>query len=322
MDWFVDSRRDDAIATLRAEIDAFLLRHAVDPGAVTDAQMVVAELLSNAARHAAGPTWVAVQWTGRQPVITVNDLGPGFVFDPQLPADPEAESGRGLFIASHLADQLSAAARAAGGTRVSATLPVSRRETATFDPPRRSQNPLPNLDEATPGVGFGKESFLRALVVQLAQTLEATHGPAAAEAAVAQVGADVGGQMEDEYRAAAKIVGRMTPQQIAECYVRLKHAIDGQFFIIEATPERIVLGNTRCPFGDVVRQAPQLCRMTSSVFGGIAARNSDREASVVLEERIAVGDPGCRVVVFLDRSPDDPNVAHRYRTPEVTPLER
>ncbi len=47
-----------------------------------------------------------------------------------------------------------------------------------------------------------------------------------------------------------------------------------------------------------VRRAPGLCRMTSSVFGGIAARNTGG-ATVVLEERIALGDPECRVVVWL-----------------------
>lgn len=121
--------------------------------------------------------------------------------------------------------------------------------------------------------------------------------------------------METEYRDAGAIVRGMGPEQIAECYVRLKHAIDGGFYAIEVSPDRIVLGNDRCPFGDVVRRAPALCRMTSSVFGGIAARNSDDHASVVLEERIAVGDPCCRVVGFLDSQPDDPSVAHRYRAP-------
>ena len=61
-----------------------------------------------------------------------------------------------------------------------------------------------------------------------------------------------------------------------------------------------MLVNDRCPFGAAVQQAPSLCRMTSSVFGGIAARNGDDGASVLLEERIAVGDPGCRVVVDLN----------------------
>ena len=38
--------------------------------------------------------------------------------------------------------------------------------------------------------------------MQLARTIEDHHGPDAAEAAVAQVGMDVGGQMEQEFRLA------------------------------------------------------------------------------------------------------------------------
>jgi anti-sigma regulatory factor (Ser/Thr protein kinase) len=315
VDWYLDTSDVESVVHLRHEITAYLARHATTPELVPDAELVVAELLENAARHAVGPAWVSLVWTSSQPEITVCDLGPGFVLDPQLPADPLSEHGRGLYIANHLAPQLSATVRESGGVRVSAVLPVSRADVSSFDPPSRSDGALPALAEAQAGGGFGKESFLRALVVQLAQAIETIHGPAASEAAVAQVGADVGGQMEEEYRAAHNLVGRMSLEQIADCYVRLKHAIDGDFFVIEASESRIVLGNNRCPFGDVVRLAPALCRMTSSVFGGIAARNSSEGAAVVLEERIAVGDPGCRVVVYLDREPDDTNAAHHYRRP-------
>jgi len=82
------------------------------------------------------------------------------------------------------------------------------------------------------------------------------------------------------------------------------------------TDDRIVLGNDRCPFGDVVRLAPALCRMTSAVFGGIAA-GSHGEASVTLEERIAVGDPGCRVVIQLGPQTATP-AAHQYRSHRPT----
>jgi predicted ArsR family transcriptional regulator len=122
--------------------------------------------------------------------------------------------------------------------------------------------------------------------------------------------------MEAEYRSANGISGRLTPQQLADCYVRLKDAIDGGFFVVEVTDRRIVLANTRCPFGDVVTRAPSLCRMTSSVFGGIAAANSETGADVLLEERIAVGDPQCRVVIDLDPpAPDATPWVHRYRPP-------
>ena len=76
-----------------------------------------------------------------------------------------------------------------------------------------------------------------------------------------------------------------------------------------------MLGNRRCPFGAAVQREPALCRMTSSVFGGIAARSASR-SSVVLEERIALGDPECRVVVWLgDEATPDPDSAHHYLGP-------
>lgn len=277
----------------------------------------MAELIGNAVRHASGPVWVSVAWTGARPELTVWDLGPGFVLQAELPPDPLAESGRGLFLVSRLAGDLAVAVRRGGGAAVRATLPVDRPPSPDMDPPRRRIDVLPALDEAAPEGGFGRESFLRALVVQLARVVEEQHGPAGAEAAVAQVGTDVGGQMEAEYRSARQVLARLTPEQLADCLVRLKQAIGGSFYVVEVTPDRIVLGTDSCPFGDVVRRAPALCRMTSSVFGGIAARNSDKGAAVLLEERIGVGDPGCRIVVWLDRDhPDAPSAAHRYAAPE------
>jgi DNA-binding NarL/FixJ family response regulator len=159
------------------------------------------------------------------------------------------------------------------------------------------------------------EAFLRALVVELAQTVEADQGPDVAASTVAQVGADVGGRMEDAYRAARGIAGRLSPEQIADLYVRLKGAIGGDFYVVHADERKIILGNRRCPFGTAVQREPALCRMTSSVFGGIAARNADQSA-VVLEERIALGDPQCRVVVRLgDNAPPNSASAHHYSGP-------
>ena len=107
-------------------------------------------------------------------------------------------------------------------------------------------------------------------------------------------------------------MGALSHGQIADVYVRLKAAIEGDFYIVEANERRIVLGNRACPFGEVVRRVPGLCRMTSSVFGGIAARNASG-STVVLEERIALGDPECRVVVWLT-APESAreSVGHAY----------
>jgi hypothetical protein len=47
---------------------------------------------------------------------------------------------------------------------------------------------------------------------------------------------------------------------------------------------------------------PSLCMMTSNVFGVLAAESAGY-AKVVLEQTIAQGDPGCRVVVYLKPGP-------------------
>lgn len=239
-----------------------------------------------------------------------------------------AAGGRGLFIVAHVADELAAGAKRADGSKVSALMPVERPAEASLDPPRNQREALPSADEADDDGTFGREPFLRALVVELARTVESGDGPAAAEAAVAQVGTNVGGRMEEEYRKARGIVGMLTSKQVADLYVRLKAAIGGDFYVIEADEHKIVLGNRTCPFGEAVRRAPGLFRMTSSVFGGIGARNSGG-AAVVLEERIAVGDPECRVVVWLGADkPGRWEAAHDYAAPlgrqqsATAPLER
>ena len=341
MDWYLDGSDRASLSALRHEITAYLGRHAEVDCDLSDAELVIEELVGNAVRHAGGSIWVSLSWLETSPTLTVRDLGPGFdptrltaaaaaplgqldtdVLDfsddddlnhpftassrpvePDLDLDALSEGGRGLFLVTHLASVLEAEARQGGGMTVTVELQVKKPPAVSYDPPRRTTGALPALSEARPEGGFGKESFLRALVVQLARAVELNAGPDSAAAAVAQVGIDVGGQMEQEFRVAQSIVGRLTPDQLAHCYVRLKHAIDGGFYVVEATHERIVLGNRKCPFGDVVQLAPSLCRMTSSVFGGIAARNSDEGAAVLLEERIAVGDPGCRVVVYLQEPP-------------------
>lgn len=315
VDWYVDAADTAALSDLRREIGAYLARHAEPGSDVAGAELAASELLSNVPLHAPGPAWISLTWTDEFPVLEVRDLGPGFT--PDVIGLPETASvtGRGLFVVSALVPSLEIQSRRAGGTLTRAVLNVRRAPSPSYDPAPSPGTLLPSLSEARPEGAFGKEAFLRALVVQLAQTLEGMGGPAFADAAVAQVGIDVGHQMDAEYRAATQVVGALSPKQLADCFVRLKHAIDGEFFVMEMNDERIVLGNHACPFGDEVRHAPALCRMTSAVFGGIAAK-SHGEVAVTLEERIAVGDPGCRVVIDLRPNENTGSPAtHRYRRP-------
>lgn len=313
MDWYLDPDSPEAAHQLRHEFAAYLRRHADPDNGLDSAELIFAETIANAIEHGEGAVWVSVEWSQTSPTLVVHDLGAGFHLAAGLPPDDLAEGGRGLFLVSHLADELAVAAKQAGGSRVTVTLPVRRSDDMSHEPPRRRLDALPTSSEAAADGTFGKESFLRALVVHLAQAVEFQHGPAQAAAAVSEVGTNVGGRMEDEYRHARDIVGNLSPEQIGDLYVRLKGAIDGDFYVIEATDSKIVLGNRACPFGEVVKRAPTLCRMTSSVFGGIAARNAGG-AVVRLEERIAVGDPECRVTVWLGADAEG-RAGHRYRAP-------
>ncbi len=303
MDWYLPAEVSE-VGALRQELRTYLSRHAAEGSDIDGALLVASELVTNAIESGDRGAWVSVDWGAPAPVLTVHDLGSGFSLDDVPEATAEERRGRGLMIASHLVDVLSVRSRDAGGSVVTAELPVRRRVSQSIDPPRSRIGALPHPTEADDAGMFGRESFLRALVVRLAHGVELVDGPDQAERLVAQVGTDVGERMEDAFRAARAIEGALSNVEIAELCVELKRAIEGDFYVIEADEDHIVLGNRRCPFGDAVRRAPALCRMTSSVFGGIAARNRG-SAGVDLEQRIALGDDRCRVTVWLREPPAD-----------------
>ena len=96
--------------------------------------------------------------------------------------------------------------------------------------------------------------------------------------------------------------------------VDLKRRIQGDFFVVDEDETKIVLGNRVCPFGEFVSERPSLCMMTSNVFGRIAAENLGY-ARVELQETIARGDPGCRIVVHLIPSDEtDPQAREYFRS--------
>ncbi len=149
-------------------------------------------------------------------------------------------------------------------------------------------------------VPLERDVFLRTLLRHLAGTLQDVVGLDEASGFVSVVGQNVGLEINDAYREALSLPVLSRPQ-VAEVLVDLKRRIEGDFFVIEESDEKIVLGNRACPFGDKVIGRPALCMMTSNVFGSIAAENLGY-ARVVIEEAIARGDQGCRVVVYLKPS--------------------
>jgi predicted ArsR family transcriptional regulator len=150
-------------------------------------------------------------------------------------------------------------------------------------------------------VSLERDVFLRTLIRELAGTLQEVVGLEEASGFISIVGQRIGEQINQSYKAALAIP-ELSPDQVAAVLLDLKRRIQGDFFIIEADDEKIVFGNRACPFADKVIGRPAMCMMTSNVFGSIAAENLGY-AKVVLEQTIAEGDPGCRVVVHLKPTP-------------------
>ena len=149
-------------------------------------------------------------------------------------------------------------------------------------------------------IPLDRDNFTRSLIRELAGTLEEVVGLKEASGFISVVGQTIGDQINESYQAALGVQG-LTRDQVAAVLVDLKRRIQGDFYVIEENADRIVLGNNACPFGNKVLGRPSMCMMTSNVFGAIAAQNLGY-AKVELQETIAQGHPGCRVVVHLSQT--------------------
>jgi predicted ArsR family transcriptional regulator len=146
-------------------------------------------------------------------------------------------------------------------------------------------------------VPLERDVFLRTLIRELSGTLQDVVGLEDASGFISVVGQNMGDEMNRNYKAALNVPA-LSRQQVAAVLIDLKKRIKGDFYIIEETDEKIVLGNRVCPFEEKVVGRPAMCMMTSNVFGSIAAENLGY-AKVEIQEAIAIGDAGCKVVVYL-----------------------
>jgi predicted ArsR family transcriptional regulator len=164
---------------------------------------------------------------------------------------------------------------------------------------KSTPTPLPLCELPIP---LERDVFLRTLLRHLAGTLQKVVGLEEASGFISIVGQEMGDEINRSYQDALA-VSNLSREQVADVLVDLKRRIRGDFYIIEQDDEKIVLGNRACPFAEKVVGRPALCMMTSNVFGSIAADNLGY-AKVVIEQAIARGDAGCRVVVYLRQTPE------------------
>lgn len=168
------------------------------------------------------------------------------------------------------------------------------------EPSRGGASSTVEAEVASADIGLDRDVFLRSLLRRLAGTLEDLVGLEETSGFVSVVGDEIGHLINEAYKRSLG-TDQLGPEQVAAVLVDLKRRIEGDFYMISQDEDRIVLGNRACPFGDKVVGRSSLCMMTSNVFGSITAENLGY-ARVELEETIARGATGCRVVVHLQPS--------------------
>jgi predicted ArsR family transcriptional regulator len=157
-----------------------------------------------------------------------------------------------------------------------------------------------NVDAAN--VPLDRDVFLRNLIRELAGTLEEVLGINEASCFMSIVGQTLGDQIDHDYKRAIA-VSNLTREQVIDLLVDLNRLIGSKFYVIEQDENKIVLANRACPFGNEVACPPSLCTITSNIFGVIVAENLGY-AKVELQQTIGKRQPGCRVVVHLNPTPE------------------
>lgn len=142
--------------------------------------------------------------------------------------------------------------------------------------------------------------FLQTFILELMHACEQQGGDHC-EQLIEQIAKSAGSYFEQTYRDEFDKQGNLDREAYVDLILSLKNRIGGNFSLSSTGPDSITVVNSRCPFGEGVTNFPELCRMTSSVFGGIAARNFGY-AKVEIKQSIARKHGGCEVCIHTDRN--------------------
>jgi signal transduction histidine kinase len=73
---------------------------------------------------------------------------------------------------------------------------------------------------------------------------------------------------------------------------------DKLFHLTEKAENKVVVCSNTCPFEKIINEVPNLCMVTSAIFGGIAALNFGF-SKVSLRKQIVLGDSCCEVCIYV-----------------------
>ena len=279
MEWCIDTRIPGSSSILEDEICTHLTRHAVEPAVVELARPLIRRAVEAGPD---GPTWITLDWEDRSGQLRSRSIG-----DRSLPGEPV---GPGVTRAHEQVGQL----RADYGDTQDVGLAIS-----VARPPERDIDMTPSDPDLLPDE---RPAYLIGLL-----TSDITAGMTLDEAA-AHAGATLAAR-----EAARTNLGESRPdaRELADLVLDVEDRLGADFEVVSATTDRAVMRNRRCPFGPAT--APGMCRFTSALTGGLAARAAGA-ADVNVVEALAAGDHECRIVLDLGQS-GDRDVTHRYTWP-------
>ncbi len=153
--------------------------------------------------------------------------------------------------------------------------------------------------------------FLQTFILELMHASE-LQGQKHCEQLIEHIAKTAGCFFEETYREDTHKSELLDKESYIELILGLKNNIGGKFSLASSTQDCITVTNSCCPFGDRVTNFPELCRMTSSVFGGIAARNFGY-AKVEIKQSIARHNGKCEVCIYTS-----PNLAKGHPGMEYT----
>lgn len=160
--------------------------------------------------------------------------------------------------------------------------------------------------------GLTPIAFLQTFIIELMHANEQL-GAEQSQQLIENIALTAGCFFEEVYRSSNDNKnGALNIESYIELILGLKNNIGGNFSLLSSNQESIAVRNSSCPFGEEVVNFPELCRMTSSVFGGIAARNFGY-AKVEISKSIARQDGCCEVYIHLNSESvkDRPGIEYR-----------
>jgi two-component system response regulator HydG len=158
--------------------------------------------------------------------------------------------------------------------------------------------------------------FLQTFILELMHASE-QQGQQHCEQLIEHIAKTAGCFFEETYRDNTNTSQLLNRERYIELILGLKNNIGGKFSLVSSTADCITVTNTSCPFGERVSNFPELCRMTSSVFGGIAARNFGY-AKVEIKKSIARQDGHCEVCIYTNPKTAQAHAGMEYT--DTTPV--